>query len=81
MTVTTDGRGLVSQAWAVLLWETMRATGLGRGLSDGPARRRAPQAVHDPGKIIGTWPPAVALGATAWPTSRCCGSSPRWPCP
>jgi hypothetical protein len=30
--VSADGRGLVSQAGAVLLWETMRVTGLGRGL-------------------------------------------------
>ena len=34
--VSADGRGLVSQAGAVLLWQTMRVTGLGRGLSDGP---------------------------------------------
>ena len=31
--VSADGRGLVSQAGAVLLWETMPVTGLGRGLS------------------------------------------------
>ena len=31
--VSADGRGLVSQAGAVLLWETLRVTGLGRGLS------------------------------------------------
>jgi Transposase DDE domain group 1 len=31
--VSADGRGLVSQAGAVLLWETMRVTGLGRELS------------------------------------------------
>jgi hypothetical protein len=42
----------VSQAGAVLLWETMRVTGLGRGLSEGLARWRAPRAVHDPGKIV-----------------------------
>ena len=34
--VSADGRGLVSQAGAVLLWETMRLTGLGQGLFDGP---------------------------------------------
>jgi hypothetical protein len=28
-TVSADGRGLVSQAGAVLLWETIRVTGLG----------------------------------------------------
>jgi hypothetical protein len=43
---------MVSQAGAVLLWETMRVTGLGRGLSTGLDRWRAPRAVHDPGKIV-----------------------------
>ena len=33
--MSADGTGLVSQAGAVLLWETMRVTGLGRGLSQG----------------------------------------------
>ena len=42
--VSADGRGLVSQAGAVLLWETMRVTGLGRGLSTGLDRWRAPRA-------------------------------------
>ena len=54
--------GLVSQAGAVLLWETIRVTGLGRGLSDGLARWRAPRAVHDPGKIVADRAAAVALG-------------------
>jgi hypothetical protein len=36
--VSADGRGLVSQAGAVLLRETMRVTGLGRGLSAGLSR-------------------------------------------
>jgi hypothetical protein len=52
----------VSQAGAVLLWETMRVTGLGRGLSSGLARWRAPRAVHDPGKVIADLAVAVALG-------------------
>jgi hypothetical protein len=60
--VSSDGRGLVSQAGAVLLWETMRVTGLGRGLSEGLARWRAPRAVHDPGKVIADLAAAVALG-------------------
>ena len=60
--MSADGRGLVSQAGTVLLWETMRATGLGRGLPDGLARWRAPRAVHDPGKIIADLAAAVALG-------------------
>src|SRR5580693_6613537 len=62
VTVSADGRGLVSQAGAVLPWETMRVTGLGRGLSDGLARWRAPRAVHDPGKIVADLAAAVALG-------------------
>ena len=60
--MSADGRGLVSQAGAVLLWETMRATGLGRGLSEGLARWRAPRAVHDPGKIVADLAAALALG-------------------
>ncbi len=52
VTVSAYGRGLVSQAGAVLLWETMRVTGLGRGLSEGLSRWRAPRAVHDPGRIV-----------------------------
>jgi Transposase DDE domain group 1 len=60
--VSPDGKGLVSQAGAVLLWETIRVTGLGRGLSDGLARWRAPRAVHDPGKIVADLAAVVALG-------------------
>jgi hypothetical protein len=60
--VSADGRGLVSQAGAVLLWETMRVTGVGRGLSQGLARWRGPRAVHDPGKVIADLAAAVALG-------------------
>jgi hypothetical protein len=41
--VSADSRGPVSQAGAVLLWETMRVTGLARGLSAGLARWRAPR--------------------------------------
>jgi hypothetical protein len=60
--VSSDGRGLVSQAGAVLLWETMRVTGLARGLSESLARWRAPRAVHDPGKIVADLAAALALG-------------------
>ena len=60
--VSADGRGLVSQAGAVLLWETMRVAGLAHGLSRGLARWRAPRAVHDPGKIVADLAAAVALG-------------------
>ena len=50
--MSADGQGLVSQAGALLLAETLRVTGLGGGLAEGLARWRAPRAVHDPGKII-----------------------------
>ena len=60
--MSADSPGLVSQAGAVLLWETMRVTGLGAGLSRGLARWRAPRAVHDPGKIVADLAAAVALG-------------------
>ena len=62
VTVSSDGRGMVSQAGAVLLWETLRVTGLGRNLSRGLSRWRAPRAVHDPGKIVADLAAAVALG-------------------
>jgi hypothetical protein len=60
--VSGDGRGLVSQAGTVLLWETLRVTGLGRGLSENLARWRVPRAVHDPGKIVADLAAALALG-------------------
>lgn len=60
--VSADGRGLVSQAGAVLLWETMRVTGLARGLPENLARWRAPWALHDPGKIVADLAAALALG-------------------
>jgi hypothetical protein len=60
--VSADGRGLVSQAGAVLLAETARVTGLGRGLTDGLARWRAPRAVHDPGKVVTDLVMTLALG-------------------
>jgi hypothetical protein len=60
--VSADGQGLVSQAGAVLLWETLRVTGLGRGLSAALRPWRAPRAVHDPGKIVADLAAALALG-------------------
>jgi Transposase DDE domain group 1 len=62
VTVSADGRGLVSQAGAVLLWETLRVTGLGRGLSAALEPWRAPRAAHDPGKIVADLAAALALG-------------------
>ena len=62
ISVSADGRGLVSQAGAFLLWETMRVTGLGRDPSAGLEGWRAPRAVHAPGKIIADLAAALALG-------------------
>ena len=60
--VSADGKGLVSQAGAVLLFEALRVTGLSRGLSQSLARWRSPRAVHDPGKVIADLAAALALG-------------------
>jgi hypothetical protein len=60
--VSADGTGLICQAGGVLLTETSRITGLGRGLSAALGRWRAPRAVHDPGKIVADLAVALALG-------------------
>ena len=62
ITVSCDGQGIVSQAGALLLAETLRVSGLGAGLAAGLARWRAPRAVHDPGKIIGDLAMTLGLG-------------------
>jgi hypothetical protein len=62
ITVSADGKGLVSQSGGLLLAETVRVTGLGEGLAGELARWRAPRAVHDPGKILADLAVAVALG-------------------
>ena len=62
ITVSADGRGLVSQAGTLLLAEAARVTGLGPGLSGALARWRAPRAVHDPGKILADLVMTLALG-------------------
>ena len=60
--VSADGTGLVSQAGGLLLTQTLRATGLDRGLTAALERWRAPRAVHDPGKIITDLAVALAMG-------------------
>ncbi len=60
--VSADGTGIVSQAGAVLLTGTLRATGLDAGLTAGLGRWRPGRAVHDPGKIIADLAVALALG-------------------
>jgi hypothetical protein len=62
ITVSDDGRGIVSQAGALLVTETARVTGLRAGLSAGLGRWRRSRAVHDPGKAVLDLAVAVALG-------------------
>ncbi|MGW7239941.1 IS1380 family transposase [Streptomyces sp. NPDC054804] len=60
--VEGGGRGVVSQAGAVLLVETVRKSGLDRAISAALTPWRKPRAVHDPGKILLDVALAVALG-------------------
>lgn len=60
--VDTAGTGVVSNAGATLLAQTMTKVGLDRALSTVLGRWRRPTAVHDPGKIVADLAIAVALG-------------------
>ena len=60
--VSADGSGIVSQAGALLLTQVLQVTGLGRQLSAGLVRWRAPRAIHDPGKIVADLAVTLALG-------------------
>ena len=60
--VSGDGTGIVSRAGGLLITQTLRATGLDRGLEDALERWRPARAVHSPGKIITDLAVAVALG-------------------
>jgi hypothetical protein len=53
---------LISSSGALLLKETSRATGLGRGLSEALSPWRSARASHDPGKVLLDVATAVALG-------------------
>ena len=60
--VDAAGSGVVSQAGAVLLLETARATSLDRELSTALQRWRRPCARHDPGKVVLDLAVALAVG-------------------
>jgi hypothetical protein len=60
--VSADGTGIVSQAGGLLLAQTLRATGLDRGLVTALEPWRPLRAVHAPGKIVTDLALAVALG-------------------
>jgi hypothetical protein len=58
----TAGIGIVSQAGAVALVETVRVVGLDTALSEALGPWRKPMAVHDPGKVITDLAITLALG-------------------
>lgn len=60
--VSSDGKGIVCQAGGLLLTESLRVSGLDRGLSRALEPWRRSRAVHDPGKIVTDLAVAVALG-------------------
>lgn len=63
-TVQADaaGAGVVSHAGGLALLETVRAAGLGVGLSEALGPWRKPTAVHDPAKVVLDLAVALALG-------------------
>ena len=60
--VDSSGTGVVSQAGAVLLVDTVRAAGLDRALSSALERWRRPSAVHDPAKMLCDLAVSLAVG-------------------
>lgn len=62
ITVSADGRGLVSHAGALLLIQTLRITGLDKALSQQLERWRLSRTVHDPAKILTDLALTLALG-------------------
>jgi DDE family transposase len=62
ITVSADGKGIVSGGGTLLLHQTMRTTGLDQGLTAALGRWRPARAVHDPGKIVADLAIAVAAG-------------------
>ncbi|MEC4021127.1 IS1380 family transposase [Streptomyces sp. H27-D2] len=60
--VEGGGSGVVSQAGAVLLVETVRKSGLDGAISAAMAPWRKPRTVHDPGKVLLDIALATALG-------------------
>jgi hypothetical protein len=60
--VDRTAAGVVSQAGAVVLTETIRRVGLDRALSDGLAGWRLGGAVHDPGKVLLDLAVSLAIG-------------------
>ncbi|MFG1949493.1 IS1380 family transposase, partial [Nonomuraea sp. NPDC048826] len=62
ITVSADGRGLVSHGGGLLLMQTLHITGLDKALSQQLERWRLSRTVHDPAKIITDLALTLALG-------------------
>lgn len=60
--VEGGGSGLVSQAGAVLMVETVRKVGLDTAISAAPTPWRKPLTVHDPDAVLPDIALATALG-------------------
>ncbi len=60
--VDGNGAGVVSQAGAVTLVETVRVSGVDAGLREALGRWRKPTAVHEPGKVVCDLAMALAVG-------------------
>lgn len=75
--VSADGAGIICQAGGLLLTETLRVSGLGRGLSARLERWRRPGAVHDPGKIVADLAVTLALGGDCLADIAVLRSSPE----
>jgi Transposase DDE domain group 1 len=58
----SGGSGVVSQAGGLLLTDSVRASGLDRGLSEALAAWRKPTAVHDPAKVVTDLAVSLGLG-------------------
>lgn len=71
-------RGLVSQAGAAATAGGGPGDGPGSGAVGGPARWRAPRAVHDPGRSSLTWWWRWLSAGTAGPVSGCCAHRRSW---
>ena len=75
--VSGDGKGLVCQAGGLMLVETLRVSGLGKGLSEGLQAWRRPRALHDPGKILTDLAVTLALGGDCLADLAVLRSSPE----
>jgi Transposase DDE domain group 1 len=75
--VSSDGSGIISHSGGLLLLETVRATGLGRALSEGLERWRKARAIHDPGKIVTDLAVMLALGGDCLSDVAMLGSQPE----